>query len=318
MPVTLLRILVAIAVLCGLAAGAQAGCTTAAGAVTFVNSSSYDVRAQAVPNTSGQAGLACTGTVLSLLGGGYAKATVTSVNNFKLVNGTDSITYQLAADSGFTQTFSTSTPTIDFMNVSLLSLLGLNNMNNFNATFYAKLTSAPNIPDGTYTDTVHVNWNYYICNGVQVGTLCVLYETGNKNIDVTVSLTVAKDCKINAPNVSFGSAALASQFGQVSQAVQVDCTKNAVYKVAFTSGNSGQSRPWRAMSDGNNHSLQYNIYQADGTTIWDQTNPLTSTQIGTGATTPTQMQSYIAKVNTAQTTPPAGTYTDNVSVVISF
>ena len=310
-------LIVLLAALCA-AQAAYAGCITAPGAVTFATSSSYDVKAQVVPNASGAAGLSCSGTLLSLLGGGYAKATLTSVNGYTLTNGSDAIGYQLAADSGFTQAFSAGTPTIDFMNASLLSLLGLNNMNNFNATFYARLTSAPNIPDGTYTDTIHVSWNYYICNGVQIGQLCVLYETGTKNVDVTVSLTVTKDCKINAPNVSFGSAALASQFGQVSQAVQVDCTKNATYKVAFTSGNSGASRPWRAMSDGNGHTLQYNIYQPDGTTVWDQTNPLTSTQVGTGAATPTQVQSYIAKVNTAQTTPPAGTYTDNVSVVISF
>jgi spore coat protein U-like protein len=88
--------------------------------------------------------------------------------------------------------------------------------------------------------------------------------------------------------------------------------------VAFTNGNSGAARPWRAMSDGNGHTLQYNIYQTDGTTIWDQTNPVTSTQTGTGSLTPSQMQSYVAKVNPAQATPPAGTYTDNVSVVISF
>ena len=318
MPVRLIHRLIAALGALFLAQAASAGCTTAPGAVTFANSASYDVKAQVVPNASGAAGLSCTGTLLSLLGGGYAKATLTSVNGYTLTNGSDAISYQVAADSGFTQAFSTSTPTIDFMNASLLSLLGLNNMNNFAANFYARLTSAPNIPDGTYTDTIHVSWNYYICNGVQIGQLCVLYETGTKNVDVTVSLTVAKDCKINAPNVNFGSAALASQFGQVSQAVQVDCTKNAVYKVAFSSGNSGTSRPWRTMSDGNGHTLQYNLYQSDGTTIWDQTNPVTSTQIGTGATTPTQMQSYIAKVNTAQATPVAGTYTDNVSVVISF
>lgn len=313
-----LSLLIAVLASFGFARAAQAGCTTAASAVTFVASSSYDVRGSAVPNTSGAAGLSCTGTLLSLLGGGYARATVTTDNGYTLKNGANAIAYQLAADPGFTQTFSAGAPTIDFMNASLLSLLGINNMNNFNATFYARLVAAPNIPDGTYTDTIHVNWNYYICNGVQVAGVCVLYETGNKNVDVTISLTVNKDCKINAPNVSFGTAALASQFGQVSQAVQVDCTKNATYKVSFTSGNSGASRPWRAMSDGNGHTLQYNIYQSDGTTIWDQTNPVTSAQVGTGATTPAQMQSYVAKVNTAQTTPPAGTYTDNVSVVISF
>jgi spore coat protein U-like protein len=30
------------------------------------------------------------------------------------------------------------------------------------------------------------------------------------------------------------------------------------------------------------------------------------------------VQSYVAKINTAQTTPPAGSYSDTVSVIITF
>jgi spore coat protein U-like protein len=39
---------------------------------------------------------------------------------------------------------------------------------------------------------------------------------------------------------------------------------------------------------------------------------------GSGSTTPSQVQSYVAKVNPGQATPPAGTYTDTVNVIISF
>jgi spore coat protein U-like protein len=317
MRLTLIRFLLALVATLGLAGAAEAGCITGAGAVTFAASSSYDVRNSAVANASGAAGLACSGTLLSLLGGGYARATVKSDTAFTLSNGSNTITYQVAADPGFTKPF-TNNGTIDFMNVSLLSLLGINNMNTFGAIFYAKLTSAPNVPAGTYTDVLHVTWDYYICNGIQIGTLCVLYETGTKQVDVTVSVTVSNDCKINAPNVTFGSAPLASGFNSITPSVSIDCTKNATYKVAFTSGNAPSARPWRTMKDSAGNVLQYNIYRTDGATIWDESNPLTSTQAGTGSLTPSQMQSYVAKVNPAQTTPPPGTYTDNVSVVISF
>jgi len=53
-------------------------------------------------------------------------------------------------------------------------------------------------------------------------------------------------------------------------------------------------------------------------TIWDTTNPMTSAVKGTGSTTPAQMQTYVAKINPDQPTPPVGHYTDTVSVVIAF
>jgi spore coat protein U-like protein len=302
----------------GFCSAANAACTSSSQSMTFTSGSSYDVRSGSIANVSGAAGLACTGSLLSILGGGYAKATVTSANGFKLsAGGSDLIPYSVSADSGGTYTF-TQGGMIDYMNPTLVTLLGLFNNNAFNAPLYGRITGTPNVAAGTYTDTLTVQWDYYICNGVQIGHLCVFYETGTRTVTVNVKLVVSQDCRISAPNVVFGNVALVSQFQSVSQAVLVDCTKDSSYKVSFSTGNSGSARPWRTMSDGAGHSLQYNIYRTDGTTIWDDTNPLTSSTLGTGATTPSQLQSYVAKVNPSQTTPVAGTYSDTVSVIISF
>jgi spore coat protein U-like protein len=317
MPV-ILRLLLAGLLIAGFTGSGEAACTTAAQSLTFTPGSSYDVRAGSIQNASGNAGLSCTGSLLSVLGSGYARATVTSANAFKLDNGTgDQISYQVSADPNATYAF-TQGGTIDYMNATLVSLLGLFSNNSFTAPLYAQLTGTPNVSAGTYTDTLTIQWNYYICNGVQIGAACLFYETGTKTVTATVTLVVGQDCRISAPNVSFGSVALTSQFQPISQAVLVDCTKNSSYKVAFSTGASGVARPWRTMTDGAGHSLQYNLYRADGVTIWDETNPMTSATAGTGAITPAQVQSYVAKVNTSQTTPPAGAYSDTVNVVITF
>jgi len=129
------------------------------------------------------------------------------------------------------------------------------------------------------------------------------------------------DCKITAPDVSLGNAPLASQFSMVTKAVLKDCSKGSSYQVSFTAGGNNGARPWRAMSDGSGHSLQYNIYLPDGVTIWDQTNPQANQANagkGTGLVSPAQQQTFKIGVNPAQTTPPAGHYTDTVSVVLSF
>ncbi len=318
MPLILARLAFVILLALGFCTGANAACTSASQSLTFTSGSSYDVRSGSIANVSGSAGLSCTGSLLSLLGGGYARATITSANGFKLgAGGSDLIAYQVSADPGGTYVF-TQGGTIDYMNATLVSLLGLFSNNSFSAPLHGKITGTPNIAAGTYTDTLTIQWDYYICNGIQIGQLCVFYETGTRTVTVNVKLVVSQDCRISAPNVSFGSVALVSQFPSVSQAVLVDCTKNSSYKVSFSTGNSGSARPWRTMSNGAGHSLQYNLYRPDGTTIWDDTNPQTSATLGTGGTTPNQLQSYIAKVNGSQITPPAGSYSDTVSVVISF
>ena len=313
-----LYVIAAAIMLPGLTGAARAGCAVSAAAISFQTGSSYDVRDNVVLAASGLAGLACTGSGLSLLGGSYAKATITSANGFKLsAGGSDKIPYQLSADSGGTQIF-TQGATIDYFSANLLSLLGIGSATNFSAPLYGKITAGANIAAGTYTDTLSVQWDYFVCNGIQIAVICLGAETGQPISTVTVTVVVTRDCRINAPGVSFGTAALASGFSPVTQAVLVNCSKDLVYKISFTSGASGNTRPWRAMSDGAGHDLQYNLYRADGTTIWDESNPQTSASIATGSSVPNQLQTYVAKVNPAQPTPPAGTYTDNVSVLVTL
>ena len=302
----------------GFASPAIAGCTTSSTALTLAPSTSYDVRGGTVPSVAGSAGLSCTGTALSVLGGSYARATITSANDFRLVAPTgDAITYAVSADSGATQTF-TQGGTIDYMNVTLVSLLGFGSATSYTAPLHARLTSAPNLPAGTYKDRLTVVWDYSICNGVQVAGVCVLYERGRVTTTVDVTLVVGSDCRIAAPDLSFGSAPLVSQFQPVTRSVLVDCTRGTTYKVAFSAGRNASARPWRTMSDGAGHVLQYNLYRPDGATIWDESNPLAAAVAGTGGVTPSQVQSYVARINPAQATPAAGSYTDQVQVVISF
>jgi spore coat protein U-like protein len=313
----LVRMGVAILLALGGASAAQAGCSTASSTMTFAPSSSYDVRIGPIAQITGSAGLTCTGSTLSLLGGTTAKATFTSTKNFVLTaGGTDQIPYAAYLDNADTNQV-TQGGTKDYMSASVLALLG-SNPSSFTAPLYLKISATPNVAAGTYTDTLSIAWDYSICNGAQVAGVCVGYETGKTTATVQVTIVVTQDCRIIAPPVVFGTAPLPSGFASVSQAVAVDCSKGSTYKVAFTAGASGASRPWRAMSDGAGHSLQYNLYRLDGTTIWDTSNPVTSTLPGTGAVTPVTYYPYVATINPAQAAVPAATYTDTVSVTVTF
>ncbi len=322
MSLRLVRLLAALLLALGVPGVARAAiCTTSSPPLTFQPSSSYAVQAQTIASIGGSAGLSCSAPAIGILTASYARATMTSLNGFKLTTGPggDTIPYQVSADSAGAYPFTAGVP-VDYMSASLLSLLGIINGNTFAPQVYARLTAGPNVAAGTYTDTLTINWAWQVC-AVQVALVCITYDTNTGSSTILVTVVVSADCKIIAPDVSLGSAPLAGQFTAVGSAVLTDCTKGSTYKVAFTNGSASSARPWRTMSDGNGHSLQYNIYLPDGVTIWDQTNPQASTVNagkGAGLTTPAQQQSYTARVNPAQTTPPPGHYTDTVSVVLSF
>lgn len=316
-----LLLLIGLAILGGARAEAACNVVTPVSA-NFAQGTSYDVQSASVASVGSGAGFACSGSTILLIGTNTAKATVTSANGFRLsAGGSDSVTYKVSADPGATVTF-TQGGTVDYMSSNVLGLVNILNGGSFTPQMYFALTNSPNIAAGTYTDTITVSWTWNVCHllGLNLAgiSICVGSETGTSSATINVTLVVTADCRISAPNISFGSAPLASSFATVSQAVALDCTKGMTYKVSFTKGQSGVSRPWRAMTDGAGHSLQYNLYRSDGTTIWDDTNPLTSAVPGTGATTPTQMQTYKAAINPAQVTPPAGHYTDTLSVLVSF
>lgn len=302
-----------------LAAGrADAACTLQPATSGSFALNSYELQAGVTGSISVSPSLSCNGAVVSVLSTDHARATAASANGFRLGNGAgDTIGYRLSADSGGQYSFGPGI-TIDYMQSALLALLGILNDGNFVPTMFAALTEAPNVPAGTYTDTVVINWNWSVCRGLGLGGICILRDTGSGQTTVTLTLSVTRDCRISAPAISFGSAPLASQFTPVSQAVAVDCTKGTTFSVAFTKGQSGASRPWRAMGSGAGQALQYNLYRPDGTTIWDDTNPMPSQQPGTGAETPALLHPYVARINPDQPTPPAGAYTDMLSVVVTF
>lgn len=295
-----------------------ANCTvTASSNANLGSQTSYTVIGGTVPTVTTTAGLDCPGALLNLLSADYARATATSSNAFSLRSAAgDQVAYRLSADPNGSFTFSQG-GTVDYMNPQLLSLLGLG-QSNLSTPLYVKLTASPNLPAGTYTDTVTIAWRWSICRGIGALGACILSETGSGTTILSVTMIVTKDCRLTAPPVSFGSAPLVSKFTPVTQAVQIACTRGASYAVSFTAGVAGNARPWRTMSDGAGNVLRYNIYRADGTTVWDESNPLSIATPGTGATTPDQPQAYVARVYTSQATPPAGSYTDTISVLVTF
>ena len=312
---------IGLGLLCCLAAfEAKAGCTVAgvASPASYGPISSTLVRTAAQSTSSSNAGLTCTAGGVSLLGEAYFKATITSSNSGMVGPTGDVIAYTIYASNSIAKPI-TRGQAFDF---SSNGLLGTTAPSMIPLYF---TTAANNVAAGVYTETLNVRWDWSYCTGLGVLGICLGYDTGSNKIStLTVSMTVANDCTISAPSISFGSAPVVSAFSTVSQTVSVNCTKGSAYTVGLGDGTHPVSVGGRRqMMSGGNY-LAYDIFQSAGTTRWGSVGAArrasTTAEVnpGTGLGSGSQIFNYNARIYTDQATPPAGTYTDSVVLDVSF
>ena len=312
---------IGLGLLCCLAAfEAKAGCTVAgvASPASYGPISSTLVRTAAQSTSSSNAGLTCTAGGISLLGEAYFKATITSSNSGMVGPTGDVIAYTIYASNSIAKPI-TRGQAFDF---SSNGLLGATAPSMIPLYF---TTAVNNVAAGVYTETLNVRWDWSYCTGLGVLGICLGYDTGSNKIStLTVSMTVANDCTISAPSISFGSAPVVSAFSTVSQTVSVNCTKGSAYTVGLGDGTHPVSVGGRRqMMSGGNY-LAYDIFQSAGTTRWGSVGAArrasTTAEVnpGTGLGSGSQIFNYNARIYTDQATPPAGTYTDSVVLDVSF
>lgn len=312
---------IGLGLLCCLAAfEAKAGCTVAgvASPASYGPISSTLVRTAAQSTSSSNAGLTCTAGGISLLGEAYFKATITSSNSGMVGPTGDVIAYTIYASNSIAKPI-TRGQAFDF---SSNGLLGATAPSMIPLYF---TTAANNVAAGVYTETLNVRWDWSYCTGLGVLGICLGYDTGSNKIStLTVSMTVANDCTISAPSISFGSAPVVSAFSTISQTISVNCTKGSAYTVGLGDGTHPVSVGGRRqMMSGGNY-LAYDIFQSAGTTRWGSVGAArrasTTAEVnpGTGLGSGSQIFNYNARIYTDQATPPAGTYTDSVVLDVSF
>jgi spore coat protein U-like protein len=308
-----------------LAAQAQALCsvvsTTAAG---FGPVSSVLVRTTSQTSSTTNAGLSCTGSLLTVLGSGdHFYATVTSSSSGLVGPTGDVIAYTLYANNSSSYPITRSTQ-YDFASNGIIDVLGLlGSSTPKTVPIYLRTIIGSNVAAGIYTETLSIFWNWNYCSGIGLGSICIGRDIGSGTTTLTVNMTVSNDCTITAPNIVFGSAPVVSAFAAVTnQTINISCTKGSPYTVGLDPG-AHASGGRRRMISGSNF-LAYDIFKSAGSVVWGSTSTArrssTDAEInpGNGLGTGSQIFNYNAKVYTDQTTPPAGAYTDSVILDVGF
>ncbi len=133
-----------------------------------------------------------------------------------------------------------------------------------------------------------------------------------------VNLTIQGECKVqSASNVNFGSHGVIDANVDTTNAIGVQCTNSTPYTVALSAGGgSGATVAGRKMTSAANDTVTYALYRdASRTQIWGVTqNVDTASGTGNGG-----VQTYTAYGRVAaQATPAMGSYSDLVSVTITY
>lgn len=135
----------------------------------------------------------------------------------------------------------------------------------------------------------------------------------------TVSATVQQVCAVSATNLGFGGYdASAASPNNATSTVTVTCTPSSSYAIALNAGTtSGSTVAVRLMSDGNSHTLGYNLYSdSNHTTKWGDGTLSTSTVSGTADGTH-QPYTVFGQVAAGQFVP-SGSYSDTVTATVTY
>jgi len=307
------------------ASSAWALCSSPATAPAAFGTVNSTLVRNAVQNASTtNAGLQCTGSLLSLLvSSDHFYLTITSAGTGLRGPSGDVIPYTIYADNTTSYPIARGTQ-FDFARNGLIDALGLLNGNSPKTVpLYLKTVVGANVAAGVYTETLNLAWVWDYCSGIGLGNICLGRDTGSGNQTLTVTLTVSNDCQITTPSINFGSAPVVAGFGTVSQGISLSCTKGSSYTVGLDDGQNAAGGRRRMKSAANNY-LAYDIFKSAGAVRWGS---LTSARRsssdadvnpGAGTGTGSQVFNYNAKVYTDQATPPATTYTDNVILDVQF
>jgi spore coat protein U-like protein len=309
----------------GLPGAAWALCSsvaTAPAAFGTVNSTLVRTTVQNASTTN--AGLQCTGSLLSLLANNdHFYATITSVTSGLVGPTGDVIPYTLYANNTTSYPISRGVQ-FDFASNGIIDALGLlNGTTPKSVPIYLKTVVGANVAAGLYQETLNIAWSWNYCSGIGALGICLGRDIGSGNQTLNVSLTVSNDCQITTPAISFSSAPVVGGFGTVNQSVTLSCTKGSSYTVGLDDGQNVSGGRRRMKSAANNY-LAYDIFKSAGVTRWGSVGAArrassdADVNPGNGTGTGSQLFNYNAKVYTDQATPPAGSYVDNVILDVQF
>ncbi len=130
---------------------------------------------------------------------------------------------------------------------------------------------------------------------------------------IVVTAAVASQCTVSATSLAFPTASVLTNPASARAAISVTCNTSAPVTIALDNGATGTGPTARRMRSGAN-AITYGIYRDAAATLpWGNTSGANTASLGSGTGTLTAYGRV-----PAQASPPPGSYSDVVNVVITY
>lgn len=137
---------------------------------------------------------------------------------------------------------------------------------------------------------------------------------------MTVDATVTANCTVSTTAVNFGSVNTISGVNVDSTGgISVTCTSGTAWSASADAGaGTGATLTTRKMASGANL-LNYALYTDTGrTTVWGDAATTATVKISGTGTGSAQASTIFGRIPSGQTTLPAGSYADTVTVTVTY
>ena len=167
----------------------------------------------------------------------------------------------------------------------------------------------------------------FLLAGLSLGSLLasVSAHAATTSTTFNVNATVLANCLASASALNFGNYTPASGNVSSNTTISVRCTNKTPFTVALNQGSTtGGAFAQRLLTDASGDTLQYNLYKDPGfTTIFGDGTQTTQTAAGTGtgmAVASAQSITVYGSLldNATNQTQPAGSYSDLITVTVSY
>lgn len=157
---------------------------------------------------------------------------------------------------------------------------------------------------------------------LSIAMICSLFAapalTQTATTQFNVQITINAECQINsASDLNFGASGVIDAAVSATSAIAVQCTNGTAYDIGLSAGQgAGATVASRLMTGPNSETVTYSLYtDAAHSDVWGNTIG-TDTLAGTG-TGAAQTYTVFGQVP-PQATPTPGTYTDIITVTLTY
>ncbi|MDG4883808.1 spore coat protein U domain-containing protein [Mesorhizobium sp. WSM4884] len=289
--------------------------------VSNMSFSSVDTLSGSQTNSTATISMDCLGLVgqriliCPNLGAGTGGAS--SANARQMLNGANSLNYQLYSDSARSVVWGTYTWAYASRAPALALTPNILGAASGTATIYGTVFGGQGTtPPGSYLSAfsgayTEFRYRYSIGNNCDSG-----FGILAPSPSFTVSATVAPNCLVSTQNIDFGSTGVLDANVDATGQISVTCTPAAAYSVSLNGGTTSSPPTARKMSKGA-ETVTYGLYRDAGRTLpWGDSSTPGSTVPGTGSGVAQNLTVY-GRVP-PQATPSAGVYTDTVVVTVTY